>query len=343
MAHSVFSAVKTSLRVMTSKAFDGARVPTAGRSSESSCWFSKESSSLLIAATLVLSVLLPCAHAQSASANEAAPVNSSSVKTTSVNTTSVNNPSANASAEGAERPRVPNPKDPFESFNRSVTTFNDRVDQALLQPVARAYVKVTPDLLQTGVKNFFGNLADVWSTVNNALQLKPQETVESLARVGVNTILGVGGVIDWASKMGIDRHTEDFGQTLGHWGVGSGPYLVLPLLGPSTLRDTVSLTMDFNGSPTRRVKPVSARYELLGLNLVSKRAQYLGLGDELNDLALDRYSFLRDVYLQKRLSDVWDGNPPEDTEESGQEPQGDPTQPVSPAPLESSSQAPAAP
>jgi len=313
MAHLVFPAVKTSLLGMTFKAFDGAKVSTTGRLSESPYCSPKAFLSLLITATLALSVLLPCAHAQSAPANS------------------------------TERSSVPNPKDPFESFNRSVTTFNDRVDQALLQPVARTYVKVTPDILQTGVKNFFGNLADVWSTVNNALQLKPQETVESLARVGVNTILGVGGVIDWASKMGIDRHTEDFGQTLGHWGVGSGPYLVLPLLGPSTLRDTVSLTMDFNGNPTHRVKPASARYELMGLNLVSKRAQYLGLGDELNDLALDRYSFLRDVYLQKRLSDVWDGNPPEDTEESGQEPQGDPTQPVSPAPLESSSQAPAAP
>jgi len=313
MAHLVFPAVKTSLLGMTFKAFDGAKVSTTGRLSESPYCSPKAFLSLLITATLALSVLLPCAHAQSAPANS------------------------------TERSPVPNPKDPFESFNRSVTTFNDRVDQALLQPVARTYVKVTPDILQTGVKNFFGNLADVWSTVNNALQLKPQETVESLARVGVNTILGVGGVIDWASKMGIDRHTEDFGQTLGHWGVGSGPYLVLPLLGPSTLRDTVSLTMDFNGNPTHRVKPASARYELMGLNLVSKRAQYLGLGDELNDLALDRYSFLRDVYLQKRLSDVWDGNPPEDTEESGQEPQGDPTQPVSPAPLESTSQAPRAP
>ena len=225
-------------------------------------------------------------------------------------------PVAKPAEVAPDHPRVPNPKDPFESFNRVVNGFNDQVDQALLQPVARTYVKITPSLVQTGVKNFFGNLADVWSSVNNALQLKPQETVESLARVGVNTILGVGGVIDWASKMGIDRHSEDFGQTLGHWGVGSGPYLVLPLLGPSTLRDTLSLTVDFNGSPTRRVSPVAARYELVGLNLVSKRAQYLGLGDELNDLALDRYSFLRDVYLQKRLSDVWDGNPPEESEDA---------------------------
>ena len=216
-----------------------------------------------------------------------------------------------------QHPPVPNPKDPFEAFNRVVNSFNDSVDAAVLQPVARAYVKATPAVVQTGVKNFFGNLADVWSTVNNALQLKPQETVESLARVGVNTILGIGGVIDWASKMGIDRHSEDFGQTLGHWGVGSGPDLVLPLLGPSTLRDTLSLTLDFKGNPTSRVRPQSAHYELLGLNLLSKRAQYLGLGDDLNDLALDRYSFLRDVYLQKRLSDVWDGNPPEDSEDPG--------------------------
>ena len=177
-----------------------------------------------------------------------------------------------------QHPPVPNPKDPFEAFNRVVNSFNDSVDAAVLQPVARAYVKATPAVVQTGVKNFFGNLADVWSTVNNALQLKPQETVESLARVGVNTILGIGGVIDWASKMGIDRHSEDFGQTLGHWGVGSGPYLVLPLLGPSTLRDTLSLTLDFKGNPTSRVRPQSAHYELLGLNLLANAHSIWALG-----------------------------------------------------------------
>ena len=205
-----------------------------------------------------------------------------------------------------------NPKDPFESFNRSVFEFNDRLDQSITKPIAQTYVKVTPDLVQTGVRNFFGNLSDMWSTVNNALQLKPASTAESLARVGVNTILGLGGVIDWATKMDLNKHPEDFGQTLGYWGMGSGPYLVLPLLGPSTLRDTGAMALDLKTSPVSRVRPAENRYELTALNLVDKRAKYLDLGDQLNEVALDRYSFVRDVFLQKRRSEVFDGDPPEE-------------------------------
>lgn len=208
------------------------------------------------------------------------------------------------------------PKDPFESFNRTMFEFNDSLDTHITKPVSEAYVRVTPSLVQTGVRNFFGNLSDIWSTVNNALQLKPASTVESLARVSVNTILGLGGVIDWASKMDLAKHSEDFGQTLGYWGVGSGPYLVLPLLGPSTLRDTVALDLDLRSNPITRVRPEQDRYELMVLNLVDKRAKYLELGDQLNEVALDRYSFVRDVFLQKRRSEVFDGDPPDEDDSS---------------------------
>jgi len=220
--------------------------------------------------------------------------------------------SAHAQSTTPSQSTPSNPKDPFESFNRSVFDFNDRVDESLTKPIAQTYVRVTPSFVQTGVRNFFGNLSDMWSTVNNAFQLKPASTAESLARVGVNTILGLGGVIDWATKMDLNKHPEDFGQTLGYWGMGSGPYLVLPLLGPSTLRDTGAMALDLKTSPVTRVRPAEDKYELMGLNLVDKRAKYLDLGDQLNEVALDRYSFVRDVFLQKRRSEVFDGDPPDE-------------------------------
>ena len=215
-------------------------------------------------------------------------------------------------AQAQNQGTATNPKDPFESFNRSMFNFNDRLDASITKPIAKAYVEVTPSLVQTGVRNFFGNLSDMWSTLNSALQLKAGPTAEGLARVGVNTILGLGGVIDWATKMDLQKHSEDFGQTLGYWGVGTGPYLVLPLFGPSTLRDTVGLDLDLRSNPLTRVRPLENEYELAILNVVDKRAKYLDLGDQLNEVALDRYSFVRDVFLQKRRSEVYDGDPPEE-------------------------------
>lgn len=137
-----------------------------------------------------------------------------------------------------------NPRDPLEPFNRGVYSFNDAVDRAVVKPVATAYRDVLPSPVRTGVRNFFSNLQDLWSFVNNSLQLKGEGAGNSIVRFGVNTVFGLGGLIDIATEMRIERFTEDFGQTLGHWGVGAGPYLVLPLLGSSTVRDTVALPVD---------------------------------------------------------------------------------------------------
>jgi phospholipid-binding lipoprotein MlaA len=214
-------------------------------------------------------------------------------------------------ATGCATAPASKPKDPFEGFNRSVYEFNETLDQAVVKPVAQTYQQITPQPVRTGVKNFFGNLSDVWSTVNNALQLKPAQTAESFLRVLINSTVGLYGVLDIATELKLERHSEDFGQTLGYWGVPSGPYLVLPLLGPSTLRDTASFPVDSKGNLARRLEHVPTRNSLLATSMVDKRARYLSAGERLDELALDKYIFVRDVFLQKRLSEVWDGDPPE--------------------------------
>ncbi|MBS0506175.1 MAG: VacJ family lipoprotein [Proteobacteria bacterium] len=194
-----------------------------------------------------------------------------------------------------------NPADPFEPYNRSMTTFNDNLDKAVLKPVATLYRDATPQPLRTGVGNFFGNLGDAWSFVNNLLQLRALEAYESMVRFSVNTVLGLGGVLDIASEMGVERHKQDFGLTLGHWGVPTGPYLVLPVLGPSTVRDTVGLSADlFVGDLVDRVHDVPVRNSLYGLRFIDRRAQLLGATTVLDEAALDPYSFTRDVYLKLR-------------------------------------------
>jgi phospholipid-binding lipoprotein MlaA len=205
-----------------------------------------------------------------------------------------------------------NAADPLEPFNRGVSTFNDGLDQAVLKPVATAYRDVVPSPVRTGVHNFFGNLRDVWSTVNNALQVKPRQTVEMGFRVITNSTFGLAGVLDVATEMGMPRHNEDFGQTLGHWGVGPGPYVVLPVLGPSTLRDGVSLfTADKYGDLVQRVDHIPTRNTATVLRTVDTRMQLLRAEELLSDAALDKYSFTRDSYLQLRRNQVYDGNPPD--------------------------------
>ncbi|MGC1172764.1 MlaA family lipoprotein [Polaromonas sp.] len=194
----------------------------------------------------------------------------------------------------------PNPRDPFEPFNRSVTRFNDGLDEAIVKPVAQAYQGVVPSPVRTGVNNFFGNLSDVWSFVNNVLQAKPQAAADSFMRVSVNTLIGLGGVLDWATPMGIERHREDFGKTLGRWGVATGPYLVLPVLGPSTVRDTAALVVDTKGDLVMQVDHVPTRNSLYVLRAVDLRASLLRAGEVLDGAALDKYSFTRDAYLQRR-------------------------------------------
>ena len=194
----------------------------------------------------------------------------------------------------------PNPRDPFEPFNRSVYRFNDGLDAAIIKPVAQAYQSAVPSPVRTGVSNFFGNLSDVWTFVNNVLQAKPQEAADSFARVGVNTLIGLGGVLDWATEMGIDRHREDFGKTLGHWGVATGPYLVLPVLGPSTVRDTAALVVDSKGNLVKEFNSVATRNSLYALRAVDLRASLLRAGEVLDQAALDKYAFTRDSHLQRR-------------------------------------------
>jgi len=207
-----------------------------------------------------------------------------------------------------------NPKDPFESFNRSVFRFNDGVDTAVLRPAATAYRQTLPSMVRTGIGNFFGNLGDVWNFANSVLQLRLQASADNFMRLNVNTIFGLGGLLDIATEAGIDRHNEDFGQTLGRWGVPSGPYLVLPLLGPSTVRDASVLPIDRIGDPLTYVDGGLARGSLAVLRVVDARSNFLRAGQLLDDAALDKYSFTRDAHLQRRANDVYDGNPPENGE-----------------------------
>jgi phospholipid-binding lipoprotein MlaA len=192
------------------------------------------------------------------------------------------------------------PRDPWEGYNRKVWRFNEAIDQAVLQPVARGYQAAVPEVVRTGVGNFFGNISDVWSFVNNALQLKPRESVHTLARVGINTTVGLLGLVDVASRVDLPRYREDFGQTLGFWGLPSGPYLVLPLLGPSTLRDTAAFPVDRQGDLVGWVQDNPARLGLTGLRLVDLRADVLQAGRVIEGAALDKYTFVREAYLQRR-------------------------------------------
>lgn len=201
-----------------------------------------------------------------------------------------------------------NPRDPLEPYNRSMTRFNDAVDEAVLKPVATTYQAVTPELARTGVSNFFANLGDAWSFVNNALQVKPEPTVSSFMRFSVNTFFGLGGLLDIATEMGMPRYKQDFGLTLGHWGVGTGPYVVLPILGPSTLRDTAALPVDMWGNPLDQISPIATRNSLMFLRVVDTRASLLRAGSLLDEAALDKYSFTRDSWLQLRDPDATNSN-----------------------------------
>ncbi|MDB5794897.1 MAG: VacJ family lipoprotein [Noviherbaspirillum sp.] len=197
-------------------------------------------------------------------------------------------------------------KDPLEKFNRAMFSFNDTVDKAALKPAAEAY-STLPSFVQVGVSNFFGNLGDVWTAVNNLLQGKVADGMSDVMRVAINSTLGFGGLLDIGSEAGLVKHKEDFGQTLGKWGVASGPYVVMPLLGPSTLRDTLATPVDINGDPWDYARPIGARNFGYGLRVVDQRAAVLDASNLLEEAALDRYVFVRDAYLQRRESKVRDG------------------------------------
>jgi len=204
-----------------------------------------------------------------------------------------------------------NPVDPLEGFNRGVFAANEKMDAYALKPAAQAYQASVPLPARTNVSNFFGNLEDVWTGVNNLLQGKPKDGLNDFGRFAVNSTLGILGFFDVASEIGLDKNDEDFGQTLGVWGVGTGPFVMLPLFGPSTLRDTGGFVIDrlaFN--PNSMIASIPQRNATSGLKVINTRAQFLGAGNALDEAALDKYNYLRDFYLKRRLNQVFDGNPP---------------------------------
>lgn len=197
-----------------------------------------------------------------------------------------------------------NPRDPLEGFNRSMFSFNDTVDKVALQPAAKAYDTVVPGPVQTGIGNFFGNIGDIWSSVNQLLQGRVEQGVSTFMRVAINTTFGLGGVLDVATEARLPREKSDFGQTLGKWGVGSGPYVVLPLFGPSTVRDTAGMPADLYGDLWTYKRPIRWRNVGSVVRIVDRRAQLLDASTLLEDAALDKYDFVRDAYLQRRQSQI---------------------------------------
>lgn len=202
------------------------------------------------------------------------------------------------------------PRDPLEGVNRAVFAFNDKADEIVLRPAARLYRNVTRQGLRDAVRNFFNNIDDLFIGANNLLQGKGETAVNDWLRFAFNSTLGFFGVIDWASDMGLEKHNEDFGQTLASWGVGDGLYLVLPLLGPSTLRDTAALPVDWEGDLVQQHEPVDERNAITASRVVARRADLLGASRTLEEAALDRYVFLREAFLQRRRSLIYDGRPP---------------------------------
>lgn len=218
-----------------------------------------------------------------------------------------------------------NPKDPLEPMNRKIAVFNDTLDDNVLKPVATGYRDYTPQFFQTGVSNFFRNLSDVLSTLNNGLQLKGHDTAESFMRVTVNTVFGIYGIFDVATHIGLERHPEDFGQTLGYWGVPDGPYLVLPVFGPSTVRDSAVLPLEFSLDPVSNHNATAERNVAVVTRIIDKRASLLKTTNLLSGAAIDKYSFTRDGYLQFRRNQVYDGNPPD--EDQLEDPSAEPVAP----------------
>ncbi len=207
------------------------------------------------------------------------------------------------------------PRDPLEPLNRGIYQFNDAVDRGVMKPVAKGYKAVLPQPVRTGVGNFFSNLDDVVVLFNDLLQFKFGQAASDFSRLVWNTSVGILGLIDVATPMDLPKHNEDFGQTLGRWGVGNGPYLVLPLLGPSNLRDTVGLVVDYRVDPVYQQDDMADRNTAIVLRAIHKRSVLLGAEDVVREGALDPYSFVRDAYLDRRRNLVYDGKPPKDEDE----------------------------
>lgn len=205
--------------------------------------------------------------------------------------------------------------DPWEGLNRKTFAFNEALDRAVMKPVAEGYQRAVPGFAREGVNNFFDNLEDIGTSLNNILQGKPREGLSDAARFVVNTTLGVFGLWDVATPMGLEKHYEDFGQTLAVWGMQPGPYLVLPFLGPSTARDAPARAVDPSWYYSNAVDPSSLYWSLWTLDKVRTRANLLRAESVVQEAALDKYNFIRDAWLQRRRSMVYDGSPPRVKEE----------------------------
>lgn len=226
-----------------------------------------------------------------------------------------------------------NPRDPFEPLNRGIYKFNDGVDSVLFKPIAEVYQGVLPQFARTGVGNFFSNIQDVIIALNNLLQGKVMDAGMDLCRIVVNSTIGVLGLIDVGTEFGLEKHQEDFGQTLGRWGIGGGPYIVIPFLGPSTVRDGFGLIGDWVASPLTYLQPDRHRNNAYGVFFVNRRAELLEASKILEIAALDPYEFVRDAYLQRRRNLIYDGRPPdEDDLEFEAKPKPDASKPAPAAP-----------
>ena len=205
-----------------------------------------------------------------------------------------------------------NSHDPLEGFNRAMYTFNDKLDKYALKPLAKGYRAITPTPVRKSVSNFFSNLHEPMVMLNNLLQGKPGQAASDLGRLLINSTVGIAGLFDVSTKIGLPKHNEDFGQTLAVWGVGDGPYLVLPFFGPSNLRDGVSLPVDWETYPPNHMEERSTRDKLLLVEIIDKRAQLLDASDILEQAAgRDPYVFVREASRQRRLNQIYDGNPPQ--------------------------------
>ncbi len=223
------------------------------------------------------------------------------------------------------------PHDPLEPVNRAIYRFNDAVDTALIRPLAEGYRAVLPSFVRTGISNFFSNINDVLIALNNLLQGKVAMAASDTGRVLINTTAGVGGLFDVASKMGLEKHNEDFGQTLGFWGIGDGAYLMIPFMGPSSVRDSLGRFVDAKGDPVGYLNDIPWRNSLWGLRTVNQRAELLDTSKILETAALDPYEFLRDGYLQRRRNLVYDGSPPREKDEDDNGDKPDVDKPKSPS------------
>jgi phospholipid-binding lipoprotein MlaA len=227
---------------------------------------------------------------------------------------------------GCATVKSPDPSDPWESFNRGTFAVNDAIDGAVLKPVAQGYRAVTPSFVRAGVSNAFSNLGEPVTGVNALLQGKPKDALTTVGRFAVNTVFGIFGLWDVATPMGLEQKDEDFGQTLGTWGAGPGPYLVLPFMGPSSVRDAAGRLVDAPLNPTRYIDNSGVSWGITTIGLIDARSNLLEAEKVLDTAALDKYSFIRDAYLQRRASKVRDGARAKDDDESSTTPA--PTTPV---------------